>query len=131
MEPIRVLLADDHQEVLSDIRDLLQPEFVIVAAVGDGSSLLLAAEQLKPDVIVTDISMPKMDGIKAAKIILQKNPASRVILLTVHNDPALIKLGFAAGVLGYVLKLKASEELAPAIRQVFQGQRYLSPLAEA
>jgi DNA-binding NarL/FixJ family response regulator len=130
MAPIRVLLADDHEEVLDDIRDLLQPEFVVVAAVGDGPSLLLAAEKLKPDVIVTDISMPQMDGIAAAKVILQKDPTSRVILLTVHNDPALVNQGFAAGVRGYVLKLKASQELAQAIRRVLQGERYLSPSAK-
>jgi DNA-binding NarL/FixJ family response regulator len=116
--------------VLDDIRDLLQPEFVVVAAVGDGPSLLLAAEKLKPDVIVTDISMPQMDGIAAAKIILQKDPTSRVILLTVHNDLALVNQGFAAGVRGYVLKLKASQELAQAIRRVLQGERYLSPSAK-
>lgn len=125
----RVLLADDHDEVLADIRDLLEPDFEIVAAVGDGCELVTASETLRPDVIVTDISMPKLSGLEAAWKITSENPAALVILLTAHRDPALVAKGLAAGAKGYVLKLTAGEELVYAIQQVVGGGCYVSPLA--
>jgi DNA-binding NarL/FixJ family response regulator len=127
---VRVLIADDHEDVLDDIRDLLEPEFEVVGAVADGEALLSAVEDLRPDVIVTDISMPRMSGIEAAREIMRRNPSSKIILLTVHKDPALARQGFTAGVLGYVLKMKASRELSRAVYEVFQGNRYVSPLVE-
>jgi DNA-binding NarL/FixJ family response regulator len=125
-----VLIADDHEDVLDDIRDLLEPEFDVVGTVGDGEALLSAAESLRPDVIVTDISMPRMNGIEAAREIIQRDPSSKIILMTVHKDPALVRQGFTAGVLGYVLKMKASHELSRAVYEVLQGNRYVSPLVE-
>jgi Response regulator containing a CheY-like receiver domain and an HTH DNA-binding domain len=130
MKTLRVLIADDNEDMLESIRDLLEPEFEVVGAVGDGHSLQSAAEDLQPDVIVTDISMPQMNGIEAAEQIIQRNPLSRIILITVHNNPALVKQGFAAGALGYVLKISASQELSHAVHQVFQGNCYVSPLVE-
>jgi DNA-binding NarL/FixJ family response regulator len=127
----RILIADDHQEVLYILRDLLEAEFDVVGAVTDGQSLLAAAEDLKPDVIVTDITMPELDGIEASELIIRQNPDSRIILLTMHNDPALAMRGFAAGVLGYVLKMRASQELSHAIHQALEGNRYISPLVKA
>jgi DNA-binding NarL/FixJ family response regulator len=115
--------------VLDGIRDLLEPEFDVVGKVGDGQALVSAAETLKPDIIITDISMPQMEGIDAAKTIIQKAPRSRIILLSVHNDPVLIDRGLSVGVLGYVLKIRASQELVQAIRQALLGIRYVSPLA--
>ena len=131
VERIRVLIADDHEQMLKDIRDLLEPEFDVVGAVGDGQALLLAADAYQPEVIITDISMPHLNGIEAARLIIQKNPASRIILLTVHNDPALVEEGFAAGARGYVLKMKADEELALAIHSALQDKPFISPLAKA
>ena len=127
MDRIRVLIADDHEEILDDICGLLEPEFDVVGAVGDGQSLLSAADAFQPDVIVTDISMPRLNGIEAARQIIQKNPASRIILLTAHNDSALLEQGFSAGALGYVLKLKADEELSMAIRSALEDKRFISP----
>ena len=127
MRQIRVLIADDHEEVLDDLRDLLEPEFKVVGAVSNGLALLTAAETLKPDVIVTDISMPEMSGIEAARRIIEKDPDARIILLTMHNDRALVEQGFAAGVLGYSLKIKAKQELALAIYQALDGKRFISP----
>jgi DNA-binding NarL/FixJ family response regulator len=124
VQQIRVLIADDHADVLDDIRDLLEPDFDVVGAVSDGQQLLKAAEALKPDVIVTDISMPGLNGIEASRRIIEKDPDSKIILLTMHNDPALIEQGFAAGALGYVLKVKANMDLAQAIYQALKGKRF-------
>jgi DNA-binding NarL/FixJ family response regulator len=124
---IRVLIADDHEEILNDICGLLEPEFDVVGAVGDGQALISAAEAFQPDVIVTDISMPFLNGIEAARLIIQKNPASRIILMTVHNDSGLVEQGFSAGALGYVLKLKAEDDLSKAIHSALEDKRFISP----
>jgi two-component system, NarL family, response regulator NreC len=127
VQQIRVLIADDHADVLDDIRDLLESDFDVVGAVGDGQKLLKAVEDLRPDVIVTDISMPELNGIEASRRIIEKYPDSKIILLTMHNDPALIEQGFAAGALGYVLKVKANIDLAQAIYQALEGKRFPVP----
>jgi DNA-binding NarL/FixJ family response regulator len=126
---IRVLIADDHAGILDDIRGLLEPEFEVVGAVGDGQALISAADTFQPDVIVTDISMPHINGIEAARRIIQKNPSSRIILLTAYNDSALLDQGLSAGALGYVLKLKADEELPLAIHRALEDKRFVSPEA--
>ncbi|HEX5084702.1 MAG TPA: response regulator transcription factor [Blastocatellia bacterium] len=127
MERIRVLIADDHNGMLDDIRGLLELEFDVVGAVRDGQALISAADTFQPDVIVTDISMPRMNGIEAARLIIQKNPASRIILLTAYSDSALVEQGLSAGAMGYVLKLKADEELSLAIHNALKDHRFVSP----
>jgi DNA-binding NarL/FixJ family response regulator len=82
----RVLLADDHPEVVKDLRALVETEFEVVATVGDGNALVAAAEALAPDVIVTDIAMPGLNGIAAASRILASNPSARIVFVTVHNN---------------------------------------------
>jgi len=123
----RVILADDHPEVVEDIRALVEPEFDVVATVGDGNALVAAAETIGFDVIVTDIAMPGLNGIAAAAQILRNNPAARIVFVTVHHQPELVEKGLAIGALGYVLKLRAGEDLVPAIHTVLRGQRHLSP----
>ena len=123
----RVILADDHPEVIEDIRALVEPEFDVVATVGDGNALVAAAETLAFDVIVTDIAMPGLNGIAAAARILGINPAARIVFVTVHNQPEIVEKGLAIGAMGYVLKLRAGDDLVPAIRAVLQGQRHLPP----
>lgn len=127
MGRIRVLIADDHEGMIEDIRGLLESEFDVVGAVGDGQALISAADTYQPDVIVTDISMPRMNGIEAARRIIQKNPASRIVLLTAYNDSALLEKGLSAGALGYVLKLKADEDLLLAIHSALEDKRFVSP----
>ena len=123
----RVILADDHPEVVEDLRALVEPEFEVVATVGDGNALISAAEAFAPDVIVTDIAMPELNGIAAAGQILRMNPAARIVFVTVHNDLETVEKGLTTGAMGYVLKLTAGDDLVPAIRAVLQGKRYLSP----
>jgi DNA-binding NarL/FixJ family response regulator len=122
----RVLLADDHAVILQELHALLEPEFEIVGAVGDGDALLVAAKTLTPDVIVADIAMPGRSGIEATAQLCRANGGARVVLLTMLGGPGLVKAGLAAGALGYVMKLDAAEELAAAIRAALQGQVYLS-----
>ena len=125
----RILLADDHPVVVKDLCALLQPEFEIVATVGDGNALVAAAEALTPDVIVTDVAMPGLDGIAAASEILRRNPAARIVFVTVHGDAEMIKKGLAIGAMGYVLKLAAGEELVPAIHAALRAERHVPPIA--
>ena len=126
MNRARLLLADDHSETRALLLALLQPEFDVVAQVQDGHALVSRAEELLPDVIVTDISMPGLDGIAAATAILCKRPAARIVFVTVHSDLSLVKIGLAMGALGYVLKLAAGEDLVPAVFAALRGERHVS-----
>jgi DNA-binding NarL/FixJ family response regulator len=121
----RVLVADDHITVAEQLRDILELEFEVVAVVGDGQALLAATQTVRPDVIVTDITMPGLDGIAAARELLRRDPGVRMVFVTVHNDPAIVKQCLAAGALGYVLKLAAGEELVPAVQAALRGERHV------
>ena len=123
-------MADDHPEIVEDLRAVVEREFEVVATVGDGNALIAAAERLVPDVIVTDIAMPGLNGITAAAEILRRNPAARIVFVTVYSDPVLVQKGLATGALGYVLKLRAGEDLVPAIHAVLGGECHLSPTLE-
>ena len=122
----RLLLADDHAKTRELLCDLLEPDFDVVAQVQDGLALVRVAEQLSPDVIVTDISMPGLDGIAAAAAILGRNPKARIVFVTVNSDVSLVKCGLATGALGYVLKLAAGDDLVPAVRAALRGERHIS-----
>ena len=123
---IRLLLADDHLETADQLRQLLQPEFEVVAHVTDGRTLVKYAERLSPDVIVSDISMPDVDGITATAAILRRNPDARIVLVSVHGDPSLVTRGLETGALGYVLKCSAGDDLVPAIHAALRGERHVS-----
>ena len=127
---VRVLVADDHLAIAEGLRTILEPEFDVIATVGDGNALVAAAATLTPDVIVTDITMPGLDGIAAAGEILQRHPRVCIVFVTVHNDAALVQKGLATGALGFVLKLTAGEELVPAIHAALRGQQHVSPLID-
>jgi DNA-binding NarL/FixJ family response regulator len=120
----RVLLADDQPDNLAVVRELLQTEFDVVTAVQDGQALIEAVERLTPDVIVTDIEMPLLDGLTAAQVILQHDPMARIVFLTVYADPALVRRSQAIGGLGFVPKVSAGDELVPAVWAAFRGERW-------
>jgi DNA-binding NarL/FixJ family response regulator len=124
MDKTRVLLADDHADNAALLRDLLQGEYDVIGSVQDGQALVEAADALAPDVIVTDIGMPVLDGIEAAQEILRRRPGTRIVLVTVYDDPAVVARGLATGALGYVLKSAAGDELLPAVRAAARGQRH-------
>jgi DNA-binding NarL/FixJ family response regulator len=121
----RVLLADDHPDNAKLLRELLQGECEVIGAVADGQALIEAADVLAPDVIVTDIGMPRLDGIEAAHEILRRHPGTRIVFVTVHNDPAVVARGMAAGALGYVQKGEAGDDLLPAVRAAARGERHV------
>jgi len=125
MARIRVLLADDHLETAELLRGLLQPEFDVIANVTDGRTLVKYAERLAPDVIVSDITMPDLDGIGAATAILRANPSARIVFVTVHGDRSVVVRALATGALGYVLKWSAGDELIPAIHAALNGKRHI------
>lgn len=122
----RVLIAEDHASVARQLRNLLEVECEVIDVVSDGQSLVAAVGLLSPEVIVSDISMPGLDGLAAARLILERQPNARIVFLTVHDDPAMAKRALWLGALGYVLKDDAGEELLPAVRAAQAGQQHLS-----
>jgi len=128
MPMIKVLLAEDHTVVAEGLRALLKDSFELVGMVHDGRALLDAVEELHPDVIVTDISMPLLNGLDAVKQIRARRPSARIIVLTMHSDTQLAADAFRAGVSGYLLKISPGEELINAIREVALGRSYVTTL---
>ena len=114
----RVLLADDHRMFAEGLRTLLGEEFELVDIVADGVAMLEAAERLRPDVIVADITMPRLNGIDALTQLRAVLPDVRVVFLTMHHDAAYARRALAAGAMGFVLKHSAVQELVscPALR---------------
>jgi DNA-binding NarL/FixJ family response regulator len=124
----RVLLADDHALLLGAFEKLLSGEFDIVGQAADGRALVAAAEQLKPDVIVLDISMPLLNGLEAGRQIKQKHKEIKLVYVTMTEDADLASEAFRLGASGYLLKRSAASELTTAIREVVQGRSYITPL---
>jgi DNA-binding NarL/FixJ family response regulator len=125
----RVLLADDHRLLREAFAKLLAPDCDVVGTVADGRAALAAAQELKPDIIVLDIAMPSLNGLDAARQIKAVLPDVKVIFLTMNEDPDVAAAAFRSGASGYLLKNSAASELLQAIREVFQGRSYVTPLA--
>ncbi|MFZ0590572.1 MAG: response regulator transcription factor [Bryobacteraceae bacterium] len=122
----RLLLADDHQGILHETRDLLRSKFDVVGTATDGIALVEAAAKLRPDAVVTDIAMPRLNGIDASREILGRGLCGVVVLLTVSAEAPVVKAALEAGIRAYVLKLNAGEELIPAICVALQGGTFVS-----
>jgi DNA-binding NarL/FixJ family response regulator len=120
-----IILAEDHPNVAEQLRKLLADSFDVVAVVSHGEALVKTALRVKPDIVVTDISMPGMDGMKAAQEILLHQPSLGVVFVTVHDDRALARKALTIG-LGYVLKASAGDELVDAVNAVLEGQPFVS-----
>ena len=129
MDKLRILLAEDHTIVREGVKSLLnaQADMIVVGEAGDGQEALDSAQELKPDVIVMDISMPNMNGLKAMKKLRQVYPQAKVLMLTRHTDTGFLQQLFQAGASGYVLKQSASDELIRAIHAIVAGKNYLDP----
>lgn len=126
---IRIVIADDHHLVRQGIRSLLeqQPDIEILGEAADGAEAVACVLQLKPDVLILDLSMGRMNGIQALEQIRQRRLATRILMLSVHTDRHLVQQALRAGANGYLLKSSLLEELLLAVRAAYKGHSYLSP----
>jgi DNA-binding NarL/FixJ family response regulator len=121
-----VVIADDHPEMLEVVSHLLQEEFDIVSTVQDGVSALQVVTELKPAVVILDISMPKMDGIEVAQELKKLKLSSKIIFISIQNDPGYIQVLTAMGA-SYVFKMRIRTDLVPAIQETLNGRVFVSP----
>ena len=124
----RVLIADDHLVFAEALRRLLEPEFEVVGVVADGRAMLDAARELKPAVIVTDVSMPSLNGIEAAARLRDQGIPAKIVFLTMHREVDYARRAMETGAAGFVLKHAASSELVTALHEALQGRTYVSPM---
>jgi DNA-binding NarL/FixJ family response regulator len=120
-------LADDHPSFPDMVQSFLEPLFEVIGKVTNGRDLLAAAMNLKPDVIVTDISMPVLNGIDAANQLKELGCTSRIVFLTVHSDSDFIRAGLATGAFAFVVKSQLTTDLILAIREAIAGHIFISP----
>ena len=121
-----IVIADDHKLVAEACRNVLEPEFNVVAVVPDGRALLQTAAELGPDVVIVDISMPELNGLDASEEVKQKNRSIKLVYLTMSLSPDVAAEAFRRGTSGYVVKQSDAEELLIAVRRVLGGESYMS-----
>ena len=123
----RILLADDHALVFEGLAKLMDDQYELVGKVQDGRTLVQVAQEVEPDVLVVDISLPQLNGLDAARQIVKTVPRAKIIFLTMHADPAYAREAFQIGASGFLLKRSAAAELSQAIEAVLKGQTYITP----
>jgi len=128
MQRPRIILADDHTLLLDALKNLMEPEFEVVGTFNDGQALVEAAQELNPNVVVLDISMPTMNGLNAGQRLKQMMPLVKLVYLTMNHDPDVAGEAFRLGASAFVLKNSAATELLEAIRKVVRGGYYVTPL---
>ncbi len=126
MSRARLLLVDDHPAILHHLKRLLAEEFDVVGAAEDGESALAAIAQLKPDVVVLDLSMPDLSGFDIVHRLNELGSETRVVFLTVHDDPDFAREAITSGGMGYVLKQCLASDLVHAIREALAGRGFVS-----
>jgi DNA-binding NarL/FixJ family response regulator len=122
----RVLLADDHPMMLEGLRKLLEPSCDVAGMVMDGHALLAAVERLRPDLVISDISMPDLDGLAATRRLRATHPGVRVLILSIHIEHSWVNAAFEAGASGYLTKTSAPEEIEHAVHEVLEGRFFVS-----
>lgn len=127
MRRMRILLADDHAMICAGFQKLLEPEYEVVGSVGDGRSLLKAALDLKPDLVLVDVAMPLLNGLDAGRELKKLMPGIKLIFLTMNPDPDVASEAFRIGASGYLLKNSPGEELLKAVHDVGRGISYVTP----
>lgn len=122
--PIQVLIVDDHEVVRKSLKAMLakEPDIQVIGTAVDGREAIQAAQNLNPDVIVMDLSMPGLDGVRAAGEIQALGLSARIIILSMHQNSALVQQARKNGAAGYIMKQQANSELVPAIRAAFEGE---------
>jgi DNA-binding NarL/FixJ family response regulator len=128
MDKMRVLLADDHETVLAEVRGILGEDFDVVGAVNNGRDAIAAVQDIDPDVLVIDISMPILNGLQAVSQLRSIDRRTKVVFLTVHGDHDFVNAALSAGASGYVTKSRVTTDLIPAIHEVLKGHTYISQL---
>ncbi len=128
LSSIRILIADDYADWRRQVRLLLQarPEWQVIAEASDGSEAVQKVEELKPDLILLDIGLPKLNGIEAAWRIRQLSSSSKIVFLSQNNDRDVVRGALSTGALGYVCKIDAEGELLPALDAVLRGEQFVS-----
>jgi DNA-binding NarL/FixJ family response regulator len=127
MGRVRILLADDHPMICAGFQKLLEPQYDVVGSVGDGRTLLKAAAELKPDVVLLDIGMPLLNGLDAGRELKRLMPDIKLIFLTMNPDFDLAAEALRIGASGYLLKNSQASELVQAVRDVVRGSSYVTP----
>jgi DNA-binding NarL/FixJ family response regulator len=128
MKKPRIILADDHTFVLEGFKKLLEDHCDIVGSVEEGRALIEATINLQPDLVILDISMPRLNGIEAAKKLKKQVPAVKLIFVTMHADMAYVDAAFRAGASGYLLKRSAATELLQSVQSVMNDKFYVTSL---
>lgn len=126
MPKIRVLLAEDHEQMREYAHKILSAEYEVVAAVNDGQAALDAVAKLHPDIVVLDVSMPVLNGFQVARRLREMDPDAKIIFLTAEKDPDIRRAALETGALGYVLKPRLGTDLILAVKQANLGHRFVS-----
>jgi len=129
LKKIGILLADDHPHFPQFVGSMLGADFEVLGSVSDGQALVEAALRLAPDLIITDISMPILNGIEAVEQLRKAGCTAKIIFLTVHTGADFVRTCLDSGATGYVVKPRAANELLRAIRSVIAGDTFVSPQA--
>ena len=127
MTIIRVLLVDDNEQMLADLSAELSDEFEIAGTAENGEEAVREVLRLDPDVLVLDLNMPGMNGIQVASLIREKHPRTKILFLTIHEQPEYISAAFSVGACGYVTKRRLASDLRLGIREAYDGREFLSP----
>jgi DNA-binding NarL/FixJ family response regulator len=130
---VRILVVDDHPVVRHGLRTLLgeNPDWQIIDEAGDGMEAVEKADQLKPDVVVLDVSMPRMNGLEACRLIRKTVPQSEILIVTQHDSPQMMREALGAGARGYVVKSNVARDLLEAVEAVSQHKGYTAPGPQA
>jgi DNA-binding NarL/FixJ family response regulator len=127
MSQLRVLLADAHSAMLGAVRGLLEGRFAATVMVADEASLLEAVPRMEPDLVVVDLSLPGSGGVNVVRTLFSRHPGLRVIVLSVHDEQAVLSQALGAGATGFVLKRTVAVDLTVAVDAVLRGETYVSP----
>lgn len=130
MKPVRILLVDDHPAMLRQFASMLPEGFQVVEKLEDGKGVPAAISEHHPDILVLDITLPGQSGIQVAAQLRRAGDETKIIFLTMHNDPDYARAAFDSGGLAYVVKMRMATDLEPALRAVTAGHRYVSPSPE-